>query len=75
MSSTLSAATFAARMRVVLAMITNVQIVLEKLSGQHGGERRRRQAIMCIETLKAVSRLLLLTCTREMVVTGGVVSD
>lgn len=65
---------FAERMRIALAVIVHVQVVLEKLAGQHGGERRRRQAITYLETLKALSRLLLLACTREMVTGGGVVS-
>lgn len=63
----------AERMRVALAMIAHVQVVVEKLAGQHGGSRRRRQAITYLETLKALSRLLLLTCTREMVMGGGAV--
>lgn len=70
-----SFAAFVERMQVLLAIVNHVQVVLEKLSGQHGGERRRRQAIMYIETLKAVSRLLLLACTREMIFAGGVVRD
>lgn len=60
-------------MRVALAMIAHVQVVVEKLAGQHGGPRRRRQAITYLETLKALSRLLLLACTREMVMGGGAV--
>eukprot|EP00752_Nemacystus_decipiens_P011059 g9825.t1 len=66
-----SVAVFAERMRVALAMIAHVQVVVEKLAGQHGGARRRRQAITYLETLKAISRLLLLACTREMVMGGG----
>lgn len=66
-------AIFAERMRVALAMIAHVQVVVEKLAGQHGGARRRRQAITYLETLKAISRLLLLACTREMVMGGGAV--
>eukprot|EP00904_Undaria_pinnatifida_P013145 jgi/Undpi1/8961/HiC_scaffold_26.g11422.m1 len=62
---------FAERMRVALAMIAHVQIVVEKLAGQHGGGRGRRQAIIYLETLKAVSRLILLACSREMIVGGG----
>ncbi len=64
---------FAERMRVALAMIAHVQVVVEKLAGQHGGPRRRRQAITYLEFLKALSRLLLLACSREMVTGGGVV--
>lgn len=63
------------RMRIALAMIAHVQIVVEKMVGQHGGEQRRRQAIMYLEMLKAVSRLVLLACTREMVIGGGAVSS
>ncbi|CAB1112412.1 unnamed protein product [Ectocarpus sp. CCAP 1310/34] len=66
-----STAVVAQRMRVALAMIANVQIVVEKLAAQHGGPRRRRQAIVYLETLKALARLLLLACTREMVMGGG----
>lgn len=58
---------------MALAMIAHVQVVVEKLAGQHGGPRRRRQAITYLETLKAVSRLLLLACTKEMVMGGGAV--
>lgn len=73
-SETSATAVFAERMRIALAMIAHVQIVVEKLAGQHGGERRRRQAITYLETLKAISRLLLLACTKEMVLGGGAVS-
>ncbi|CAM9487915.1 unnamed protein product [Pylaiella littoralis] len=66
-----SKAVLAERMRVALAVIAHVQVVVEKLAGQHGGPRRRRQAITYLETLKALSRLLLLACTREMVIGGG----
>lgn len=69
-----STAVVAQRMRVALAMIANVQIVVEKLAAQHGGPRTRRQAIVYLETLKALARLLLLACTREMVMGGGSVS-
>lgn len=65
---------FSDQMRVALAVIAHVQIVVEKLAGYHGGERRRQQAITYIETLKAISRLLLLACTKDMVIGGGVVS-
>lgn len=58
-------------MRVALSVLAHVQIVAEKIAGQQGGERRRRQAITYLETLKAISRLLLLACTREMVIGGG----
>lgn len=68
---TSSVAAFAERMRIALAMIAHVQIVVEKLAGQHGGGRGRRQAIIYLETLKAASRLLLLACSREMIVGGG----
>ncbi|CAM9235774.1 unnamed protein product [Hapterophycus canaliculatus] len=66
-----SVTVLAERMRVALAIIAHVQVVVEKLAGQHGGPRRRRQAITYLETLKALSRLLLLACTREMVIGGG----
>lgn len=68
-----SKAVVAERMRVALAVIAHVQVVVEKLARQHGGPRRRRQAITYLETLKALSRLLLLACTREMVIGGGAV--
>lgn len=68
---TSSVAAFAERMRIALAMIAHVQVVVEKLAGQHGGGRGRRQAIIYLETLKAASRLLLLACSREMIVGGG----
>ena len=58
-------------MRIALAMIAHVQIVVEKLAGQHGGGRGRRQAILFLEALKAASRLLLLACSREIIVGGG----
>lgn len=61
-------------MRVALSVLAHVQIVVEKIAGQHGGERRRRQAIAYIETLKAICRLLLLACTREMLIDGGKVN-
>lgn len=67
-------AILAERMRVALAIIAHVQVVVEKLAGQHGGPRRRRQAITYLETLKALSRLMLLACTKEMVIGGGAVS-
>lgn len=65
---------FAEQMRVAVAVFSHIQIVVEKLARQHGGERGRRYAITCLEALKAVSRLLLLACTREMVIGGGAVS-
>lgn len=67
-------AVFAERMRIALAIIAHVQVVVEKLAGHHGRERRRRQAITYLEALKAVSRLVLLACTKEMVLGGGAVS-
>ncbi|CAM9645690.1 unnamed protein product, partial [Scytosiphon promiscuus] len=66
-----SMAVVAERMRVALAIIAHVQVVAEKLAGQHGGPRRRRQAITYLEALKALSRLMLLACTKEMVIGGG----
>lgn len=62
---------FADRMRVALSVLAHVQIVTEKIAGQYGGERRRRQTITYVETLKAISRLILLACTKEMVIGGG----
>lgn len=55
----------------VLSMLARVQIVVEKIAGQHGGQKRRRQAITYLETVKAIARLLLLTTTREMIIGGG----
>lgn len=65
---------FAEQMRLAISMLAHVQIVVEKIAGKHGGMGRRRQAITYLETLKAISRLLLLACRREMIIRGGNVS-
>ncbi|CAM9511981.1 unnamed protein product [Choristocarpus tenellus] len=61
------------RLRVALSVLTYIQIVVEKIAVQAGGDHRRRQAISCIEVLKAIFRLLLLTQTRDMTLGGGTV--
>lgn len=66
-----STESFSEEIRLVLSMLINMQIVIEKIAGQHGGLKRRRQAITCVEALKVLARLVLVATTREMLIDGG----